>query len=130
MVTAYLDVLTTGPLKYILPFHFSCSFKLFYPSNPFLRISPTNTKIPDSIRYHVVDVWLEELEKVVGAQLSTLADDEDLEVPTAKLIDPMIQLMAQSKNGVVVKRVIEGVLQPVLEKFIKGRCGFGTEFVE
>ncbi|RUS17985.1 nucleolar protein,Nop52-domain-containing protein [Endogone sp. FLAS-F59071] len=95
MVTAYLDVLKTGPLN------------------------PTSAKIPDSIRYHVVDVWLEELEKVVGAQLSTLADDEDLEVPTARLIDPMIQLMAQSKNSVIIKRVIEGVLQPVLEKFIK-----------
>ncbi|RUP51385.1 LOW QUALITY PROTEIN: nucleolar protein,Nop52-domain-containing protein [Jimgerdemannia flammicorona] len=96
MMDDYIEIMTAGPLN------------------------PTNAKVPDSIRYHIIDVWLEELEKVVVAQLSTLAEDENFDVPTAALMQPMLNLMGRSPNNVVVKRVIESVFQAVLEKFVQG----------
>ncbi|RUS34201.1 nucleolar protein,Nop52-domain-containing protein [Jimgerdemannia flammicorona] len=95
MMDDYIEIMTAGPLN------------------------PTNAKVPDSIRYHIIDVWLEELEKVVVAQLSTLAEDENFDVPTAALMQPMLNLMGRSPNNVVVKRVIESVFQAVLEKFVQ-----------
>ncbi|KAI9286711.1 nucleolar protein,Nop52-domain-containing protein [Umbelopsis sp. AD052] len=80
-------------------------------------LHPTNNKIPDSIRYHLSDIYLGELEKVVNAQLDTLDEDEDIEIPTTELLDPFINLLAKTPNKVTAKKVTENTFIPILEKF-------------
>lgn len=82
--------------------------------------SPTNNKIPDSIRYHLSDIYIDELEKVVNAQLDTLAEDEDIEIPTTELLDAFINLLAKTPNKVTAKKVTENTFIPILEKFAAG----------
>ncbi|KAI8578367.1 hypothetical protein K450DRAFT_301188 [Umbelopsis ramanniana AG] len=80
-------------------------------------LNPTNNKIPDSIRFHLSDIYLGELEKVVNAQLDTLDEDEDIEIPTTELLDAFINLLAKTPNKVTAKKVTENTFIPILEKF-------------
>jgi len=80
-------------------------------------LNPTNNKIPDSIRYHLSDIYIGELEKVVNAQLDSLAEDEDIEIPTTELLDAFINLLAKTPNKVTAKKVTENTFIPILEKF-------------
>jgi Nucleolar protein,Nop52 len=68
------------------------------------------------------DIYLGELEKVVNAQLDTLAEDEDIEIPTTELLDAFINLLAKTPNKVTAKKVTENTFIPILEKFAAGKC--------
>ncbi|PGH11093.1 hypothetical protein AJ80_07281 [Polytolypa hystricis UAMH7299] len=93
------------------------------------RQSPEMPKGPDGIRYHIIDIWLDEIEKV-ATETETVAkndqedatmaedDDEDEEeevtvtklkqgVPMELLLRPMQLLLERSVNKAVRKRVAE-----------------------
>jgi hypothetical protein len=63
---------------------------------------------------------LDELEKVVNAQLEQLEEDEDIEIPTTELLDPFIYLLAKTPNKVTATKVVDNVFSSVLEKFATG----------
>ena len=55
VIEQYNEMLETGPLRYDV-------------QPPCWHRSPTNPKIPNSIRYHITDIYLDELEKVIPLQ--------------------------------------------------------------
>ena len=63
-VSKYLEMLSSGPL------------------------SPKNPKIPNSIRYHITDIYIDELEKVQPFE----AADEDFASTVEQLIEPFEKL--------------------------------------
>ncbi|GAB5588838.1 hypothetical protein Unana1_03738 [Umbelopsis nana] len=80
-------------------------------------LHPTNKKIPDSIRYHLSDIYLGELEKVVNAQLNSLAEEDDIEIPTTELLDAFTNLLAKTPNKITAKKVSDNIFIPILEQF-------------
>ena len=90
-------------------------------SNIVFSCSPTDRKIPDSIRYHLSDIYLDELEKVVSAQLESLPEDEDIEIPTTELLDAFTNLLAKTPNKITAKKVTDNIFNPILEKFASGK---------
>ncbi|KAG2184364.1 hypothetical protein INT43_000273 [Umbelopsis isabellina] len=102
IIDDYSELLKNGPLKYVS------------------IIGPTNNKIPNSIRYHLADIYLDELEKVVNAQLEKLDEEEDIEIPTTELLDPFINLLAKTPNKITANKVVDNVFSSILEKFATG----------
>ncbi|ORZ01963.1 nucleolar, partial [Lobosporangium transversale] len=72
-------------------------------------LNATSTKVPDSIRFHLIEIYLDELEKIVD-----VADSG--EVPTAHILQPMFHLLAHTINGKVFKMVAEEVFETILKK--------------
>ncbi|RKP15232.1 hypothetical protein BJ684DRAFT_3134, partial [Piptocephalis cylindrospora] len=66
-------------------------------------LNPEDLSIPDSIRYHLLDVYLGELESVVG-------EDGDMSsVPTTHLLQPFLPLLAHTPKQPMADRVISSV---------------------
>ncbi|WFD36746.1 hypothetical protein MCUN1_003633 [Malassezia cuniculi] len=64
--------------------------------------------VPDSIAYHVSDVYLDELERVTS---------EDEKLPLIPLIMPFVELAAKSTSRAMHERVMNTVIEPLLEDF-------------
>jgi hypothetical protein len=64
---------------------------------------------------------LDELEKVVSAQLESLPEDEDIEIPTTELLDAFTNLLAKTPNKITAKKVTDNIFNPILEKFASGK---------
>ncbi|OZJ02660.1 hypothetical protein BZG36_04775 [Bifiguratus adelaidae] len=82
-------------------------------------LHPANLKVPDAIRYHLIDIYLDEFEKVVHAQLATTPETEDIAVPTTVLLNPFINIMARSNKPILMKKTVEGIFDRILEQFAK-----------
>jgi ribosomal RNA-processing protein 1 len=54
--------------------------------------SPTDRKNPDAIRYHIIDLYFEELEKVLDDARAKLEDADDLDVPMQEISRPLVVL--------------------------------------
>ncbi|KAI1315876.1 hypothetical protein EDD11_000252 [Mortierella claussenii] len=76
-------------------------------------LNATSTKVPDGIRFHLIEIYLEELEKVVDVAHSG-------EVPTAHILQPMFHLLGHTINGKVFKMVAEEVFESILKKTAAG----------
>ena len=109
----YLQMLEEGPLSPLIYEHGSGDDKE--------DKSVKMTKGPDGLRYHILDIWLDELEKVCGEPVeedpaAANADDNDemdTKQPKTKLRDnvpmdlilrPMQRLQADSPNKIVRRR--------------------------
>lgn len=68
-----------------------------------------NVHMPDSITYHVCDIFLDELEGVVAQA------DSPPTVPILALLTPFIQLAATSHSKRVYERVMSTVVTPFLD---------------
>lgn len=77
MIEEYMDVLASTPLN------------------------PRDRKIPDGMRYHVVDIYVDELDKVDAQREGAL--------PLERLLRPLRELAARSPTKVVRKRVKEAL---------------------
>lgn len=60
-------------------------------------LNPTDLKIPNGLRYHVLDVYVDELEKVGGGKKDGEWDAEVLE----KLFEPIVKLSKEGKMKAV-----------------------------
>ncbi|GJJ70360.1 ribosomal RNA-processing protein 1 [Entomortierella parvispora] len=76
-------------------------------------LNATSKKVPDGIRFHLIEIYLEELEKVVEIAQSG-------QVPTAHVLGPMFHLLKSTVNGKVFKKVAEDVFEEILRKTAEG----------
>ena len=75
-----------------------------------------DTKTPISIAYHILDIYITELENSV-ADLSE-EEEEALSshpIPLLKLVEPMIQELAVVNNKDHFKRIIVNVFEPLMD---------------
>ncbi|XP_029327503.1 ribosomal RNA processing protein 1 homolog B isoform X2 [Mus caroli] len=70
-------------------------------------LSP-ESRAPDGIRAHLIDVYLDELTTVGGAEL--LADQN------LKLIDPFCRIAAKTKDHMLVQTVARGVFEVIVDQ--------------
>jgi len=82
-VTEYNEMLESGPLRYD-----SISFAL--------TVSPKNTKIPNSIRYHITDIYLDELDKIQPLEEA----GEDFKSSLSQLLTPFKKLQKEGLDKV------------------------------
>ncbi|KAG0199738.1 hypothetical protein BGX28_007024 [Mortierella sp. GBA30] len=76
-------------------------------------LNATKKTVPDGIRFHLIEIYLEELEKIVDVAQSG-------EVPTAHILQPMFHLLGKTINGKVFKMVADEVFQEILRKTAAG----------
>ncbi|KAL9939015.1 hypothetical protein V8E36_001828 [Tilletia maclaganii] len=73
-------------------------------------------KHPDSISYHVVDLWLDELSKVLSTPAGDAPSSSTQEVvPIALLLQPVFVALANSTLPKMYERIMEASVQPVLD---------------
>ncbi|KAK9728235.1 hypothetical protein K7432_001179 [Basidiobolus ranarum] len=70
---------------------------------------PGNAQIPVSVRLHVSDLFLEELEKVVP-------EEQREQIPMEKLLFPFFHFVSRNPNKLVFTRMQENIFRPLLER--------------
>ncbi|KTW32243.1 uncharacterized protein T551_00334 [Pneumocystis jirovecii RU7] len=70
-----------------------------------IPLNPLNPKIPNSIRYHVSDVYLDELDKVFSEKTQTQ------NFPIQILLEPFVYLFKKTPDKYVRKRISENIFQ-------------------
>jgi ribosomal RNA-processing protein 1 len=68
-----------------------------------------DNRVPTSLAYHLADIYLEELNKVL-----TNADDSTLPAPLSILLAPFITLASRTNNSVTLQRVFSSLFDPLL----------------
>lgn len=85
-------------------------------------LSPANRKVPDGVRYHVLDVWVDELVKVVEGEKGKL-EEGVLEMVMA----PVRRLGDEGRTKVVRGRARDVLLDERLGDLVGGGGGGGEE---
>lgn len=74
-----------------------------------ITFSHINPKVPVSLAYHLSDIYLEELNKVMDTDTTTLPSPAPLQI----LLQPFILLAAQTPSGMTYKRIQSTLLEPL-----------------
>lgn len=69
-------------------------------------ISPTDRKKPDAIRYHIIDIYFEELNKVLNLQRE---QGEEIHLSNEDIERPLRVTVAENTNKVARKRAKEAL---------------------
>ncbi|CBQ69917.1 related to RRP1-involved in processing rRNA precursor species to mature rRNAs [Sporisorium reilianum SRZ2] len=80
-------------------------------------LSTNNPTVPDSLTYHLSDIYLDELEKVIEALHDADDGEEDDElalVPTLELLMPFVDALATAKSKAMYDRIWSNVFEPLL----------------
>lgn len=72
-------------------------------------LTANDVHVPDSVAYHISDVFLDELDRVAAA-------GGDARVPAIALLTPFIQLVAKSSSHTMYDRVMGAVLEPFIDE--------------
>ncbi|KAL4400327.1 rRNA processing protein [Malassezia pachydermatis] len=72
-------------------------------------LSSNNVQVPDSLTYHVCDIYLDELERA-ASQLDPVPA-----IPVLDLLTPFMDLAATSRSKRIYERVMTSVLTPFLD---------------
>ncbi|SPO30115.1 related to RRP1 - involved in processing rRNA precursor species to mature rRNAs [Ustilago trichophora] len=116
-------------------------------------LSTNNPKVPDSLTYHLSDIYLGELEKVVelvhdsaneeemerlaqqeeqgkeGEQGEEEEEEEDLPlVPTLELLMPFVDALATAKSKAMYDRIWSNVFEPLLEDTLRASARHEDDF--
>lgn len=70
--------------------------------------SPSDLKVPISLAYHLADIYIEELNKVLGNPTSP-----PLPAPLQTLLQPFLSLAAQAPTSVTYKRIQFALFDPL-----------------
>lgn len=70
-----------------------------------------NVRVPDSITYHLCDIYLEEVEHSLSDQ-----EDAEVRVPILDLLAPFMELAATSQSKRMFDRVMASVITPFLSE--------------
>jgi ribosomal RNA-processing protein 1 len=65
------------------------------------------------LAYHLCDIYLEELDKVLASALDEDAAPQN--TPIARLLDPFLTLAARTSTNPTLQRVISAVLEPLVQ---------------
>lgn len=77
-------------------------------------LCPNDIKVPDGITYHLADIYLEEMDRAIGA--SAQSGDARMEkAPVLDLLQPFINVMATCHSPLVFDRIAKAVIEPFLE---------------
>jgi ribosomal RNA-processing protein 1 len=76
--------------------------------------SPDDSRIPLSLKYHLADIYLEELENVL-AWNSEAGDERPPRAPVDTLIAPFLTLLARTSSNHTFERVMSTVLEPLIQ---------------
>ncbi|KAF2472194.1 uncharacterized protein BDR25DRAFT_324655 [Lindgomyces ingoldianus] len=79
-----------------------------------IPLHPTDMKIPNGLRYHIFDIYVDELEKVGGEKME--------EVPREKLLEPVRRIQKESK----VKSVRNAAKEVLDDERLKAWRGEGV----
>ncbi|KAI3622843.1 hypothetical protein CBS14141_004427 [Malassezia furfur] len=83
-------------------------------------LAANNVRVPESITYHVCDIFLDELERVAQA--------EEGRIPMLPLLIPFLSLAAKSTSKRVYERVMGSVITPFLDAAQKAIRGKETDY--
>lgn len=85
--------------------------------------SPRNIKVPNGIRYHLIDIYLDELDKLEPAD----SDDSANSLPIDLLVQPFEQLLEKSPTKVVRTKSKEMLRDGRLEQWGYSKVSQGDE---
>ncbi len=106
----YNDILTTrgGPLWYFIHCLSRC-VPCLTPTS-----SPDDSQVPLSLKYHLADIYLEELDKVLTWD-SEAGEPCPPPVPIDTLVSPFLTLLARTPSSHTFERVMSAVLDPLIQ---------------
>lgn len=81
-----------------------------------------DNRIPSSLRYHLADIYLEELDKVL-AWNSENGDERPPRAPIDALIAPFLTLLARTPSNHAFERVMSTVLEPLIQSLASTATG-------
>ena len=82
-------------------------------------LSPGNAKVPDGVRYHILDVWVDELVKVVNAGKGVAVEEGVLEMVMA----PVGRLAKEGRTKIVRGRARDVVGDERLKELVSEEVG-------
>ncbi|KAK6529229.1 hypothetical protein TWF281_008410 [Arthrobotrys megalospora] len=95
-----------------------------------LALHPTNSKMPDGLRYHVVDIFVDELIKVAKVEKEAEEDDEETEEEyditpeqTEAVLRPFRKLQKETLSKPIRKNVTEMLEDERLQPLLKASTG-------
>ncbi|KAI0308126.1 nucleolar protein,Nop52-domain-containing protein [Multifurca ochricompacta] len=77
-------------------------------------LCPDDNRVPSSLKYHVADVYLQELDKVLAWD-SGAGDEPPPPAPLDTLIAPFLILLARTPSNHTFERVMSAVLEPLIQ---------------
>lgn len=88
-----------------------CMCSPLFRSHRFTSVAYSNSpKIPTSLTFHVADIYLEELDKAIGAS------ESESSAPLCTLTTPFLFLAARTPKSTTYDRIQNSVLYPVLSE--------------
>lgn len=72
--------------------------------------SPTDSRVPQSLAYHLADVYVEELDRAIAAVAQTTSNSP---APVVLITTPFLTLAAHTPSKTIYQRVQEVVLEPL-----------------
>ncbi|KAL0068674.1 hypothetical protein AAF712_004390 [Marasmius tenuissimus] len=75
-------------------------------------LCPNDTKVPTSLAYHLADVYLEELDKVLANAPSTSSSTPS--APLLFLLSPFVTLYARTPSSLTIKYLQTSLIDPLL----------------
>ena len=88
--------------------HFGESRPQSSPRCPDFEFSPSDIRVPASLAYHLADIYLEELDKVLSNPTSVLPP-----APIHTLLKPFLALAAQTPASLTHKRIQSSLFEPL-----------------
>ena len=76
--------------------------------------SPDDNRVPLSLKYHLADIYLEELDKVLTYDSET-GSERPPRAPLDTLIAPFLTLLARTSSNHTFDRVMSTVLEPLIQ---------------
>lgn len=85
-------------------------------------LNPTEKRIPNGIRFHVIDIYIDELEKV--------DEETEAEMPVETLLEPLRSMIKESPTKIVRERVKEVLDDDRVKSWLGEEAGEEDEKVE
>jgi ribosomal RNA-processing protein 1 len=89
----------------------------FFSASAYERSSPNDTRVPVSLGYHLADIYIEELDKMLKPRVEEEEQGSVAPAPLMMLLSPFLGLAACTTSKHTYDRIVSAVLDPLLEAF-------------